>query len=258
MRSLVRVNLYIGMGAAALSAASVAMEVPFTAIEPQIDGRGDDPVWRASIWRPINVPLIGDLPAADDFSARYKLLWDASRLYLLVEMQDDVLMDRTSDPLKRYWDDDCLEVFVDEDASGGDHLYDFNAFAYHIALDNQAVDIGGKTPDGEPVAMLFNDHVKSAWRRSLHAENGVIWEASVAIYDASYTPGSDNQPVALTTGKEMGFMLAYCDNDTSEQRESFIGSHPIQVKNGDKNLGYKDASVFGRITLVDETAKRAQ
>jgi hypothetical protein len=46
------------------------------------------------------------------------------------------------DPLVQYWDDDCLEIFLDEDFSGGDHQYNHNAFAYHVSLDNQAIDIG--------------------------------------------------------------------------------------------------------------------
>ena len=48
----------------------------------------------------------------------------------------------------------------------------------------------------------------------------------------------------------MGFMLAYCDNDGSPEREHFVGSHEITPVNGDKNLGFIDASVFGKITLV--------
>ena len=54
---------------------------------------------------------------------------------------------------------------------------------------------------------------------------------------------------SLTVGKIMGFMLAYCDNDGSDEREHFIGSHDIEPVNGDKNLGYIDARVFGSIRL---------
>ena len=46
-----------------------------------------------------------------------------------------------------------------------------------------------------------------------------------------------------------GFMLAYCDNDGSKEREHFIGSVEIAPKNGDKNRGYIDASVFGKLWL---------
>jgi hypothetical protein len=45
-------------------------------------------------------------------------------------------------------------------------------------------------------------------------------------------------------------MLAYCDNDGSLERETFIGSTEISPINGDKNLGYITADVFGQLTLV--------
>jgi hypothetical protein len=48
----------------------------------------------------------------------------------------------------------------------------------------------------------------------------------------------------------MGFMLAYCDNDNSPEREHFMGSHEVEAINGDKNRGYIDADVFGEIRLV--------
>ncbi len=57
-------------------------------------------------------------------------------------------------------------------------------------------------------------------------------------------------PVKLFEGKKLGFMLAYCDNDGSKEREHFIGSTDIRAVKGDKNLGYKTADVFQRLQLV--------
>ena len=34
-------------------------------------------------------------------------------LYLLVEITDDVLFDQHANPLHLYWDDDCIEIFID-------------------------------------------------------------------------------------------------------------------------------------------------
>ncbi|MCP4059513.1 MAG: sugar-binding protein, partial [Pseudoalteromonas sp.] len=50
-----------------------------------------------------------------------------------------------------------------------------------------------------------------------------------------------------------GFMLAYCDNDGSEVREHFMGSHEVQPVNGDRNRGFIDADVFGKITLLPKS-----
>ncbi len=215
-----------------------------------IDGMASEPGWSDAEWRNIDKHILGEQPERQDFSGRYKLLWDERHLYLLAEITDDVLFDQHADPLLRYWDDDCLEIFIDEDGSGGNHQYDYNAFAYHVALDNQAVDIGGRLEDGSPHFILLNDHIESRWKRQATQPHTVLWEVAIKIYDDSFHPGEASQPVALAVGKTMGFMLAYCDNDGSVEREHFVGSHDIEPVNGDKNLGYIDASVFGSIRLV--------
>ena len=116
-------------------------QAPLANVAPTIDGSGSDRAWARAQWRPIdNIWLGGPLDAAD-FSGRYKLAWNQQKLYVLVEFTDDVLVDFHRDPLKQYWDDDCLEIFIDEDHSGGNHQYNHNAFAYHLSLDNQAIDI---------------------------------------------------------------------------------------------------------------------
>jgi hypothetical protein len=141
----------------------------------------------------------------------------------------------------QYWDDDTLEVFIDEDRSGGNHRYNHNAFAYHFSLDNQAIDIGT-----DRKARAYNHHVESRWRQ--HAQH-VVWEVGITIYPDSYEDdGEDNRPVTLRAGKILGFMLAYCDNDGSELRENFIGSEDIQ---GQKDRGYIDADTFGTLKLID-------
>jgi len=214
-----------------------------------IDGKNDEPTWQRSTWQPIDQLILGVSPSAEDFSGQFKVQWHEDYLYLLVEIVDDVLFDQYRDPLHLYWDDDCLEVFIDEDASGGNHQFNFNAFAYHVALDNQVVDIGPKTSDGRNNFVLLNHHIKSVWKQK---HNSVIWELAIKIYDDSYQlENTKQQPIKLNVGKRIGFMLAYCDNDGSEQREHFIGSTFIKAIKGDKNLGYITADVFDKLQLVD-------
>jgi len=231
----------------------MAQEVTKTNLVPVIDGVAEYSVWQGDDWYPLDKSIIGPLPDKNDFSGRYKLRWDENYLYLLAEIQDDVLFDAHPNPLNQYWDDDCLEVFIDEDASGGDHLYNFNAFAYHIALDNQAVDIGEKDAKGNEQFILLNDHINSQWKRNQAAPHSVTWEVAIKLFNDQYSPSkkAESSRVRLTTNKKIGFMLAYCDNDGSKIREHFVGSHEIKPVNGDKNLGYKDASVFGVIQLVE-------
>ncbi|MDN3651592.1 sugar-binding protein [Thalassotalea ponticola] len=219
----------------------------------QIDGNASEVIWQSSQWYQLNHDMLANYPATDDFSGRFKVAWDENYLYLWVEMSDDVLFDQHANPLFKYWDDDALEVFIDEDRSGGTHQYDHNAFAYHIALDHQAIDIAGKKDDGTPNFVALNEHVKSVWRRTDVRANGIVWEVALEIHNDSFdhrvTANRQASRVALTAGKVLGFMLAYCDNDGSKQREHFLGSTYITPVNGDQNLGYKTADVFSTLLL---------
>lgn len=152
------------------------------------------------------------------------------------------MIDTHRNPLEQYWDDDCLEIFIDEDHSGGEHQHNHNAFAYHLSLDNQAIDIGT-----DKLARSYTSHVESRWQQ--HGEK-VIWEVSIDTYSDNYGDGSpDNVPTTLVAGKILGFMLAYCDNDGSELRENFIGSE--YAAGDDKDRGYIDAGLFSALELVE-------
>lgn len=217
---------------------------PFSAAygTPLIDGAAQDVAWQTAPWLPLDEVWIGQSPAPADFSGRYKLLWDENNLYVLAEITDDTLIDFHPDGLVKYWDDDCLEIFVDEDASGGDHQYNFNAFAYHIALDGKVADIG---PDKTP--LYLDDHCITRLRTNGHVST---WEVAMKIFDGKkFTPDGDNIPKMLRPGKKMGFALAYCDNDRSPERENFIGS--VKVEGEDKNRGWIDAGIFGLLTLKE-------
>ncbi|MFT4809620.1 MAG: hypothetical protein ACJAXM_000707 [Arenicella sp.] len=228
---------------------SNATEVKYTATPVNVDGVAEK-AWDNAAWQPMPYLMAGTRPKIEDFFGRYKLLWDDQYLYLQAEIIDDILFDKTADPKVKYWDDDCLEVFIDSDASGGNHQYNHSAFAYHIALDNQAVDIGD-----DQKAHFYNKHLTSRWQRDQKQPTKIIWEVAIKLFPDNY---SDNQPLSPSTLKpdqKIGFMLAYCDNDGSDTREHFMGSHEIKPVNGDTNLGWIDANVFGNILLKNEIEK---
>jgi hypothetical protein len=170
------------------------------------------------------------------------VVWTDHKIYILAEFVDDILFDSHRDPLVQYWDDDCLEIFLDEDYSGGDHQYNHNAFAYHMSLDNRAIDIGT-----DRNAQDYSHHVQSRWQQQ---GDKIVWELAIDVYQQDYVDGSDkNVPIRLSAGKTLGLMLAYCDNDGSELRENFIGSE--SVPNGPKDRGWIDAGLFGALILVE-------
>ncbi len=209
---------------------------------PAVDGVADDSAWHDAEWRDLSARWLGPEYSSSDFEGRYKVVWTEDRLYILVEFTDDILIDTHRDPLVQYWDDDCLEIFLDEDFSGGDHQYNHNAFAYHLSLDNQAIDIGtNRLPQN------YSHHVSSNWKQQ---GDKVIWEVALDVYTADYIDGSDeNRKVRLSSGKIMGLMIAYCDNDGSELRENFIGSESVPY--GPKDRGWIDAGLFGELHLVE-------
>jgi len=238
---------------------TLAFEVQRATTNPLVDGDPSDTVWQKATWRKLNQQMIGDFPTRKDFSGRYKLLWTPEALYLLAEINDDILIDTHANPLEKYWDDDMLEVFIDEDASGGNHLENFNAFAYHIALDNQIVDLAPAKGEAKP--RLFPNHIEARWQRKLPTSNNLIpvsiapplyWELRISVHNDKHLYGKDlASKVTLKAGKKMGFMLAYGDADGTDGRQHFIGDVEIEALNGDKNRGYIDASVFGEIILLE-------
>lgn len=231
---------------------SFAFEVPKAKELPTIDGVGDDNAWQKGVWHNIDQIIIGEQPEESDFSGRFKVVWGQNKLYVLAEIIDETLIDKVANPLEQYWNDDTFEILLDEDHSGGDHLKNYNAFAYHIALDNQAVDIN---QSGKP--RLLNDHIHSVWQRLPNDTGKLIWEVSVDVYPDTFKDNYDSNqspatPVKLKADKKMGFLIAYCDNDGAEQRDNFITSYDIPAVDGDKNRAYFDAGVFQTILLTGE------
>jgi hypothetical protein len=209
---------------------------------PIIDGKANDSVWSNLEWYQLDQNWVGNEYTPNDFQGKYKITWDEEAIYILAEIQDDVLIDQYDDPFKAWWDDDCVEIFIDEDNSGGEHQYGHNAFAYHVALDGNVVDFG---PDKKP--HLYNDHVKSAHKTE---GNTTIWELKVKIYPDTYQDENNSiEPLKLTAGKSVGFALAYCDNDNSKERENFIGS--VYVPGENKNQGWINADIFGTLHLEE-------
>ena len=208
---------------------------------PIIDGIANEPIWNTSTWHPLDQLWLGDNYTAEDFQGRYKLTWTNDALYLLAEIKDDKLVDNNNDPLIAWWDDDCLEIFIDENNSGGNHQYSHNAFAYHIALDGNVVDMA---PSKE--GKLYNSHIDSKLKTT---GNTSIWEVKISLFDDSYKDDQPNSALKLEANKNIGFALAYCDNDNSKTRENFIGS--IVVEGDNKNRGWIDANIFGTLLLTD-------
>jgi len=186
-----------------------------------------------------------------DFSGQYKALWDSNYLYLLVHVIDDSLADYYTDPLSNWWNDDCVEVFIDEDRSKGYHECSYNAFAYHVSIYYDAIDMS-TTCAG---INLKNNMIVKMDTIGPHT---YLWEFAIRIYNSSFNPSNPElSRVKLSKDKKMGFALAYCDYDgnANHERENFIGS--IFMPQAHNNDNYKTADYLGEMILID-TSNQSQ
>lgn len=221
---------------------------------PVIDGIANEPCWEAATWAPIDQLWNGKLPIPENCSVRYKACWNGAKIFVLMEVIDDVLVNwNPTDPLKNYPSNDCPEIFIDEDASGGEHTRSYNAFAYHISTLYDVVDM-----DIDGAAKLFNNHIQA--KRS-KTGNTYLWEMAITVYTDKFDYNlTTNEVSNLQAGKTLGFSAAYNDSDARfETREAMLGSAKIDPWRC-SNLGYSDAgtncswqtaSVFGTMVLKD-------
>ena len=189
----------------------------------------------------------------------------------------DVLIEKYAELGGNTFYNDIVEVFIDENNSGGMHIFDTettnaeNAFSYHLCpLD---------TPEeGVPVTQFtVSDIDGTSWGDSYspeyfpHFDDAILvkdgdqyyWEFSLKVYTDQYEAGSEETTRSeLTLDKKIGLALAYCetDNMAEHKREMFLGSFPGHAdKLGDADggnlYGYNDtwqnADDYNVLTLAD-------
>jgi hypothetical protein len=235
---------------------------------PVIDGTGDDPVWAKAKWKPISYQWLLDPPYSassgpEDFSGRYKVVWTADRLYILVEIIDDkISTTRADNPYDHPENDDCLELFINENGQGGARSGTASFFAYHMSFggvnvadyvgspDNLTSDITTRIQNG---FILRNSHLNYVVGKP--GNNTYIWEIEMKVYNDTYplrsNPDDPSKLVTLTEGKIMGFAIAYNDADNKNTREHFYGSMAVTGNTDDeRNKAYRDSSGYAKLHLV--------
>ena len=242
-------------------------------IPPVINGVGDDDCWQKTKWQAIGQAWIpyGESVDPGDYSGKYKVAWSAFEniLYFLVEITDDKFVDGyVYDSIPGigggYYNNDILEVFLDENKSGGLHIYDDaeNAFSHHIVINAPAE---GNTTDQCVVCDIAGSGGTDSWYPDYanhfpqftvkKTGNQYVWEFSLAVYGDTY---NHNNPelsrVKLQEGKVMGLSLAYCDNDDPDEnpkkRDNFFGS--VWVPESANNDHWKNADGYGTLMLIPD------
>jgi hypothetical protein len=238
---------------------------------PIVNGNGDDQCWQNVPWQTIDQVWIPyeDILDSFDYTGRYKAAWSVTTnlLYFLVEITDDSFVDGfIPDVTADIYNFDITEIFIDEDASGGLHMFDTdqqnaeNAFAYHMYA---------PFPDpGEATSELFVDDMAAGGRpnyashfpefsKYCASDTSVVFEFSLIVYNDTYTENNkDAARVQLIVNKVMGLSIAYCDNDDPDgQRDNMYGS----VWEPDPgNLHWQNADYFGKVKLVQDISTGIQ
>ena len=215
---------------------------------PVIDANGSDACWEKAPWAKIDQTWIGTKTNDADFTGRYKIVWTPEKLFFLVEITDDKLYINYPGSCNNIYNFDCIEIFLDEDHSGGDHQYNYNAFAYHIAANGDACDNGT-----DRTWHLFKNDVESKF--DTLSDHVYVWEVGMKIFDDSYVYGGSNTPVTLALNKVLGMSVAYNDNDNGSTRESMFGSQ--YISGTDKNVSWINASYFGSAILLNDSTQTA-
>lgn len=206
-----------------------------------IDGCSKDVIWANVDWYDMNYVWMGDKVDSVDYHGKFKLAWDSQYLYVLVEVIDEYLNPTLGNGIENYWKGDYVEVFIDEDKSGGLHQFNHQAFAYHVSTEGHAID---KSKSKETI--FFDDHIKI--ERSQEG-NRHLWEMAIKLFDNQFDENSaENIPVKIVYQKSIGFSIAYGDNDGNDSRENFMGSKETHGNNND--AGYINSDVFGSIVFV--------
>lgn len=248
---------------------------------PIVDGNTNDKIWEEINWQPIDQVWItyGETIGEDDFNGFYKICWNekTNLLYFLVKTHDDIFVDGyqyTTDPVKgkTYPDFDILEVFIDEDLSGGMHVFNskneiaewgsnsVNAFTHHMVInkpeDGQIADL---YVDCDIEGVSWDDYFIIDYKNHFNEYkvkrigNDYYWEFSLAAYSDKYKHDKPEESrVNLYEGKKMGLSLAYCDNDGIDEnpktRDNFFGS--VYVEEAAFNDHWKNADGYRRVVLV--------
>jgi len=267
-------------GKTTLPAQDKIVEAIETKKVPVIDGIENDVCWNDMKWQAIDEVWIpwGEKITSEDFTGRYKITWssETNLLYFLFEVTDDIVSDKfvfnETTPVYNF---DMIEVFIDENNSGGYHVFDGtanneeqmgtnaeNAFVYHIFA---------KSPgEGETGSKFYAlDMMGTSWRNKVDVSYDwhfpefkyrrvghiTTYEFSLKVFNDTYSIENEaNARAILQEGKIMGLILAANDDDQPDVnpketvRDNMIGS--VAVTKERYNDCWKNADDFGTLKLV--------
>jgi len=187
-----------------------------------VDGTAED------IWSEANEYKIKNViytPASSDvdFSASYKAMWDADNLYVMVNVNDDVLKNDSDE----FWFDDTVEVFMDPDNSKSDG-YSGNDGQYFFEWDQEKPRMGKTGETGQ----VRTDGVEFAFGQT---DGGYLVEIKFPWSALKVHPAA---------GTKIGLDVHVNDDDDGGERDTKLTWW------GKQDNAYQTPSVFGTAELA--------
>jgi len=171
-----------------------------------------DSIWSTAKSETTDIITQGTEPA----KATYKTLWDSEYIYVLADVKDPLLSDASTNA----WEQDSIEIFVDENFHRS-VSYEADDGQYRINFNN----VASFGENGQ------NDKFKSATKLT---DGGYLVEVAIPI-------------TTITTQPEMllGFDLQVNDDSTGEGTRTGMSNW-----SDESTQGYKNTSNFGILELV--------
>ncbi|MCA9528966.1 MAG: carbohydrate-binding family 9-like protein [Myxococcales bacterium] len=162
---------------------------------PLIDGHLDDPGWQAADETAPFVDTMTGAPAP--FASRARIGWDATHLYVGVEVDDDFLQSTFTRHDAHLWEQDCVELMVDPDGDGRNY-FELQVAPTGVTFDTRYDSRRQPQPFGHTDWESHLD-AKVAVRgtpNDASADGGYTVEAAIpwAAFDAGPTPAQPPRP----------------------------------------------------------------
>jgi chitodextrinase len=189
---------------------------------PVIDGTIESS-WDAAPSTAISKVIFGGgtISGPSDLSASWKALYNASNLFILVNVTDNT---KINNGTTSWWNDDAVELFIDADNSKKAAYDNVNDFQF---------------------GFRWNDNIVKTGQYSVNNTSGIVFKmvATSSGYILEAQVPWALLKVTKTAGDKIGLEIGIDDDDDNNDRDAQLGCFATT------NNAYSNPSVFGTVTL---------
>ncbi|MFY0607618.1 MAG: lamin tail domain-containing protein [Cyclobacteriaceae bacterium] len=211
-------------------AGSQSLAIEFTTAAISVDGQAEG-TWDSFDFQSIDNPNSGDVDSPADLSARYKIAFDATNIYVLLEVRDNVWH---IDNETNVWNEDGFELFIDV-GNDKQSTYGSDDFKFDFRYtDNNSYKRNNRTTGVQIAQMQVNDTV--------------VYEVAIPL--STLTLEQSN----IVEGELIGFDIHVNDDDNTGNREGKLAWYARKDESS-KNPAYFGIAKFTGIDSSDPANK---